>query len=387
MKKIGIVIGLNQYGGGTYQWTLNILESLDALASSANVEIFIISRTAEDAKYVTEKYPRFKLKALPTWIALLNRAVIKLYNHFPKLAPLCRLMLPLNHVAKSIKLDLLIFPGANLDICLYNRRSLFMFCDISHKYYPHFPEVGGSKGIRIRELIFGDGCSNATGVIVESEELKHEVAKYYDIDLSKLYVLYQIFSTQLLTNPEVTDEHQLPEKYLFYPAQLWEHKNHINLLKAFKVIISELPEMKLVLTGSRKEGDQKIFDQIEELELKDSVFYYGYVSDTFISKIFKNAFAMVMPTYFGPTNIPTLEAFHYGCPAVISDLPGVREQAEDAALYFDPDNYLAIAEQVLKLTEEHTRAELIKKGHKRMEELSFERYNRHFHSHINTVLS
>jgi glycosyltransferase involved in cell wall biosynthesis len=385
MKRIGILLGLNQYGGGTYQWTLNILESLAVLSETTKVKIVIVSKSANDSAYITEKYPQFELYNIPRLSGLFNRLVIKLYNMFPALATLCRVLLPLNYIGKAKKLDLLIFPGANLDICLYNRKSIFMFCDISHKYYPHFPEIGGENGIRIREIIFTNGCANATAVIVESEELKREVSKFYAISPSKIFVLYQIFSTQLLISTDDEDK-LLPESYIFYPAQLWKHKNHLNLLKGFKMVQEKFPEMKLVLTGSRKEGDEEIFQLIDTLGLKDSVLYYGYVSDNLISKIFKNAFAMVMPTYFGPTNIPTLEAFHYGCPAVISDLPGVREQAGEAALYFNPDHYIEIAEQILALSDATYRQQQIDKGYERINILSFKNYNRDFHAQIQSII-
>ena len=33
-----------------------------------------------------------------------------------------------------------------------------------------------------------------------------------------------------------------------------------------------------------------------------------------------------MPTFFGPTNIPVLEAWALGCPVLTSDIRGIREQ-------------------------------------------------------------
>src|SRR5262249_40755456 len=43
----------------------------------------------------------------------------------------------------------------------------------------------------------------------------------------------------------------------------------------------------------------------------------------------------VMPTYFGPTNIPPLEALALGVPVCYSDLPAFREQLGARAAYFD----------------------------------------------------
>ncbi|PYS54816.1 MAG: glycosyltransferase family 1 protein, partial [Acidobacteria bacterium] len=58
---------------------------------------------------------------------------------------------------------------------------------------------------------------------------------------------------------------------------------------------------------------------------------------------------LVMPTFFGPTNIPILEAWAFGCPVITSDIRGVREQAGDAALLADPRSPEMIAEAIREI--------------------------------------
>jgi len=58
---------------------------------------------------------------------------------------------------------------------------------------------------------------------------------------------------------------------------------------------------------------------------------------------------LVMPTFFGPTNIPVLEAWAFGCPVLTSDIRGVREQVGDAALLADPTSVEAIADGIHRL--------------------------------------
>ena len=59
--------------------------------------------------------------------------------------------------------------------------------------------------------------------------------------------------------------------------------------------------------------------------------------------LYKNSLALVMPTYFGPTNIPPLEAFALGVPVLYSDLPGLREQVGECsiAIKFGQSNSMA----------------------------------------------
>jgi glycosyltransferase involved in cell wall biosynthesis len=349
MKKVGIIISHGASSGGSFQWTKNILESLNSFSTNSGINIiaFVLNENGYDKIFKNNK--NIKVVRLNPVIFFINKFIDRIIFKFPKTSLLFKYISPLNIFSVFYNVDLMIFPTI-LSATYYRKKFAFMFCDISHKYYPNFPELGGDYGIRYREAIFSNGCSNATCIIVESEELKKEVVKFYDTLESKIFVLYQTFSTSLksIEVNEVSDI-ILPEKYIFYPAQLWEHKNHINLFKAFKILRDKDTNISLVLTGFPKSGKDKLFDLISELDIGNNIYYFGYVSDSSIVTIYKNAFALVMPTYFGPTNIPTLEAFYYKCPAVISNLPGAYEQARDAVLYFDPNNPNEIADKVFSL--------------------------------------
>ena len=56
-----------------------------------------------------------------------------------------------------------------------------------------------------------------------------------------------------------------------------------------------------------------------------------------------------MPTFFGPTNIPPLEAFEVGCPVATSRIYGVPEQLGNAALLFDPHSIEEIHDCLVRL--------------------------------------
>ena len=77
------------------------------------------------------------------------------------------------------------------------------------------------------------------------------------------------------------------------------------------------------------------------------------ISDSFpmndMSALYAEAAGLVMPTFFGPTNIPVLEAFALGCPVVTSDIRGIREQTDGAAILVDPRSPEAIADGLRRL--------------------------------------
>ena len=76
-----------------------------------------------------------------------------------------------------------------------------------------------------------------------------------------------------------------------------------------------------------------------------------------------------MPTFFGPTNIPPLEAFFLGCPVAVSRIYGMPEQVGDAALLFDPTSVEEMAACMSLLwTDDNVCRRLAVKGRKRASE-------------------
>ena len=84
--------------------------------------------------------------------------------------------------------------------------------------------------------------------------------------------------------------------------------------------------------------------------------------------LYRGAFALAYVTFFGPENLPPLEAFALGCPVIASDVSGAREQLVDAALFVDPRNPAEIAAAIKQLhDDDNLRSSLIDKGRARAE--------------------
>ena len=63
-------------------------------------------------------------------------------------------------------------------------------------------------------------------------------------------------------------------------------------------------------------------------------------------KLYTNAFSLVYPSFFGPENMPPLEAFALGCPVIASEVSGAKEQLGNAAILFDPRDENDLARKI-----------------------------------------
>ena len=202
-------------------------------------------------------------------------------------------------------------------------------------------------------------------------------------------VIYGTYVTR--KNKNVTDyikSANLPDKFLFYPAQFWAHKNHRALISAIYQLVQDGIEVHLVLTGGCAHEYQNLVDFVNELKLSKNILFLGFVSDLELSYLYRAARGMIMPTYFGPTNIPPLEANQYGCPVAVSDIYAMPEQLGEGALYFDQRSEKSIAEAIKKLwTDDALCEQLVYSGYKNSKLWNSEHFRDHLEEIINSLSS
>lgn len=75
------------------------------------------------------------------------------------------------------------------------------------------------------------------------------------------YIINKVNRNRIVSLPFVVPEQirtskeepmDIPNKYIFYPAQFWKHKNHLNLLKAITILKDAITDIHLVLLGQKR---------------------------------------------------------------------------------------------------------------------------------------
>ena len=180
---------------------------------------------------------------------------------------------------------------------------------------------------------------------------------------------------------EIIEKINIPGKFLFYPANLWPHKNHYRIIEAIGFLKKKHGiEIPIVFVG-KAYSQWQVLAMCKALAKKHSiesqVYFLNYVSDKELAALYMKAVGLIMPTYFGPTNIPYMEAFYHKCPVIASNIPGIKEQVGDAGLLVNPRNTDAIADAMYRIwTDQTLRDSLIKKGQAQLKKFSPECFKR-----------
>ncbi|MEO8336685.1 MAG: glycosyltransferase family 1 protein [bacterium] len=236
--------------------------------------------------------------------------------------------------------------------------------DIQHVRQPHFREIIEDGYWEHVEYILRNAAKSATMIIAESETGK--------ADLLECYAGYGLTADRVAIVPYTVPPHVradrrveeatrvrrelgLPERYVFYPAQFNSHKNHVRLVEAVGIIRMRTGlRVPLVLSGAQNwpvaaETWRTLMTTATRMGIADQVRYVGVVKNEDMTGLYAAATALVMPSYFGPTNLPLIEAWALGCPVITSDIRGIREMCGDAALLVPPSSADDIADAILSI--------------------------------------
>ena len=385
MRKIGLFLD-SEPGGGTFQYNLSILEACKQLPSANYNLIIAYSSTYwlnhfRKQSTLTKKFDRTLFSRL--WFQL--RYPLAPWRKF------CSTVDSFSNYFIKSNCDLWIFPSQDIWSYSLPVPALGTIHDLMHRYERQFPEVGSNSQYRARELHYHRMCQFAEGILVDSEIGKQQVIESYNVPANKIHILPYIppdYINSIDESSDIFKIYNIPEKYIFYPAQFWNHKNHKALVRALAINRSKGHRIHLVFVGHKKNAYESIKTLISDSHLEDSITFLDYISDAHISLFYRKARAMIMPTFFGPTNIPPLEAFATGCPAAVSNIYAMSEQVGDAALLFDPNSDEEIAETLISLwTNDGLMTELVERGYKKSKEWNQNKFNTQLQSIINSILT
>jgi glycosyltransferase involved in cell wall biosynthesis len=123
------------------------------------------------------------------------------------------------------------------------------------------------------------------------------------------------------------------------------------LLKAFKLILKEIPEAKLLIAGQGPE-EPNLKNLIKDLHLSSSARMLGFLSQDELEIAFSKAWVQVVPSRWEePFGFVAIEAMMRGTSLIVSSLGGLAELVTDAVhgFHVPPNDEAALAEALLKL--------------------------------------
>ena len=277
---------------------------------------------------------------------------------------------------QSVKADLFHFTHFNVPIG-FRKPFVVTIHDVTRFIYPGQQRQSLVQQVAY-EYVFQQAVKRAQVVISVCETTEQELR---DLPLARtrpIKVVHEgVDDSFRQTIPDVQRSDvrsflRLNGPYILYVGVWMNHKNLHRLLIAFKEVLKQFPDLKLVITGDIAPGYVDLYALVTKLHLKESVILPGFVPQALLPALYAEAKCFIYPSLYEGFGLPPLEAAACGTPVVTSLVSTMPEIMGDAAVYVNPESVDDIARGIiLVMQDSYLQQTLKEKGIERVKQFSW----------------
>jgi glycosyltransferase involved in cell wall biosynthesis len=245
----------------------------------------------------------------------------------------------------------ILFPEKGVEMPATHQTPIHWIPDFQYKYLPDYfsEQERQERDERYEKLL-----DNARFLVLSSQSALADFRKFHP-RRTKLPVFVLSFRAiiedgDLEADPFASlSRFDLPEKFVYCPNQMWQHKGHDVLFSALSILKQRGVVIPLVCTGAledyRSHGfASSMLDRISELGLENQISFLGVLSRTEQIQVYRRAALIVQPSRFEgwSTVVEEARALHKGI--VISDIPVHKEQNPPKASFFKDGDTASLVE-------------------------------------------
>ncbi|HYF12900.1 MAG TPA: glycosyltransferase family 1 protein [Candidatus Paceibacterota bacterium] len=239
------------------------------------------------------------------------------------------------------------------------------------------------------QILMPRSLSRARLVIAASGATKKDIHAYYSVPEEKVRVVYDGYQDLSVFDRTAPAVEERLKPFFFFAGKVKSRKNVHGIVSAFVHFKKRIQSpVKLVIAGDY--GGLYYENMVKELKtnnLEADVFFVGYASGARLYSFYKNALALVFPSFNEGFGMPPVEAMSLGLPVITSNVSSMAEVVGDAGLLVNPHDLEDISKAMERIyTDAALRERLIERGMVRSKDFSWPKAAREVMGHIRTVV-
>lgn len=241
----------------------------------------------------------------------------------------------LPHAVNRLSPNVVHFPYNTAPLALLKRKN----CVVTIHDLMYMDGGGGNiyqkLGNLYRKIVVATYKVKAGQTITLSHYYAEQIKKRLGIEADRIYTSVDYF----FNGPTEAEVENL--NYFLHVGGVSPHKNTEGVLNAFL----QLPQSDIKLLVLGLGGDSSIAKRYSG----ENIIFPGWVSDAQMRGLYKNAKAVVFPSFKEGYGLPIVEAFCLGVPVITSDVCPMNEIGGEAAILVDPYNQNSLAEAMSRV--------------------------------------
>lgn len=355
---------LSAVTGGGVVYLRNLLENLKRVDAGQNQYIIFV-RSSHQKVLVGSGYENFKIIAVNirrTWTRFLYE----------------QLIMPLT--LARLKVDLLYSP-AEVTTLLAPCKTVLGIQNFT-PYYRSGRGYGLTGNLRLKVLrwLAKLSAKRSKKIIFVSLGSQRYIANALAIDSNKATTIYHGIDFEkfaVSATDKTTLALMLSDGYILCVSEIVPNKNCETLIEAYARLDSQLvAQHHLVIVGkiSSKSYYKRLLDLVSQYKIEGKVVFTGEIAPDSMPLVYQKASLFVLPSRLETFGMPLIEAMAAGVPIIASNAPAIPEITGDAALLFNPNDPVQLANLMTKLLcDKGLRELLVSKGRSRARQFSWEK--------------
>lgn len=190
-------------------------------------------------------------------------------------------------------------------------------------------------------------------VIAISSSTQLDIVRHYPFAKDKTEVTHLGYDStqfnQYISEKDVRrvkNKYSIVDDYILYLGTLKPSKNVEGLVIAFSIVVSQYPNIKLVIAGKKGWMFDSIFTKVKELGLEDKIIFTDFVDEEDKPGLIKGSKVFVLPSFWEGFGLDALNAMASGVPVVVGNVGSLPEVVGEAGVMVDPNNIDSIAKKI-----------------------------------------
>ena len=188
-------------------------------------------------------------------------------------------------------------------------------------------------------------------VVFSSKSVQKDAYSFYPNQVATTFILPFTVTHPNIENcsiDKIREEFGISEKYFFCPNQFWQHKNHIVVLKAIKLLKDKGLKIEVLFSG--KEDDHRNIEFISGIKqfckqnnIEDYIKFLGFIDRSKQLTILKHSIAVIQPSLFEGWSTVVEDCKSLNKYVLLSDLDVHKEQIKRNCDFFPREDEFFLA--------------------------------------------